>query len=89
MKLTQHDISGMDNKMCEKISSNKREENEENDSEDELEEKSGQAYNPNWTLRKCVSKILDRISIVFPKLTVDYSKLILENDLQCQDWIKK
>lgn len=85
--MTQHDICGMDNKMRENKS--KTNEDYEDESDEELNEKSGQSYNPNWTLRKCSSKVIERISILSPKLTIDLSKQILESDLQCQDWIKK
>ena len=46
-------------------------------------------YNPYWTLRKCSSKLLDKISCLFSKQTVSILKPFLENDLQCDDWIKK
>lgn len=92
MQITNNDICGMDSKM--KVNKCNTEdiqdkETEESDLEDEIEDKKGQSYNPNWTLRKCASKLYDRISVLFPKLTIDYSKSILENDLQCQEWIKK
>lgn len=81
----------MDSKMKEnKINTDdESEKDEETDIEEEIEEKKGQSYNPNWTLRKCASKLYDRISVLFPKLSIDYSKPILENDLQSQEWIKK
>jgi hypothetical protein len=46
-------------------------------------------YNNYWTLRKCSSKLLDKISCKYPKLTLSVLKPFLENDLQCEDWIKK
>ncbi len=46
-------------------------------------------YNPYWTLRKCSSKLLDKISCIYSKLTLNIIKPFLENDLQCEDWIKK
>lgn len=46
-------------------------------------------YNPYWTLRKCSSKLLDKISCIYSKQTVSILKPFLENDLQCDDWIKK
>lgn len=46
-------------------------------------------YNDHWTLRKCSSKLLDKISCKYPKLTLFILKPFLENDLQCDDWIKK
>lgn len=46
-------------------------------------------YNNFWTLRKCSSKLLDKISCKYPKSTLFIIKPFLENDLQCEDWIKK
>lgn len=46
-------------------------------------------YNPYWTLRKCSSKLLDKISSIYPKTTLTVLKPFLEVDLQCSDWIKK
>lgn len=46
-------------------------------------------YNNYWTLRKCSSKLLDKISCKYPKLTLSILKPFLENDMQCEDWIKK
>jgi len=46
-------------------------------------------YNPYWTLRKCSSKLLDKISCIYSKLILTILKPFLENDLQCEDWIKK
>ena len=46
-------------------------------------------YNPDWTLRKCSSKLIDKISCIYSMQTLNYLKPFLENDLQCNDWIKK
>ena len=46
-------------------------------------------YNNYWTLRKCSSKLLDKISCKYPKQTLLVLKPFIENDLQCEDWIKK
>lgn len=92
MQITSNDICGMDSKMKENKCSkddNLDKEEEETDIEDEIEDKKGQSYNPNWTLRKCASKLYDRISVLFPKLCSDYSKPILEVELQSQEWIVK
>lgn len=85
MKLTPQDICGMDNKMKE----NRHSISEDNDSDDDLDDGNNQGYNPNWTLRKCVSKILDRFSNLFPKLTIEGIKCFLETDMQSQDWLIK
>jgi hypothetical protein len=92
MQITNNDLCGMDSKM--KVNKFNKDDNhnkeaEEADLDDEIEDKKGQIYNPNWTLRKCASKLYDRISVLFPKMTIDHSKPILENDLQSQEWIKK
>lgn len=46
-------------------------------------------YNPYWTLRKCSSKLVDKISCIYSKQTLYILKAFLESDLQCNDWIKK
>ena len=46
-------------------------------------------YNPYWTLRKCSSKLLEKISSRYPIRSFTILKPFLENDLQCSDWIKR
>jgi len=46
-------------------------------------------YNNYWTLRKCSSKLLDKLSFIYPRQILSILKPILENDLQCNNWIKK
>ena len=46
-------------------------------------------YNSYWTLRKCSSKLLDKISCIYSKDTFTILKPFLEVDLQCSDWIKR
>lgn len=89
MKLTPQDICGMDNKMKENRRSKSVDGKNCHDSDDDLDEGDNQGYNPNWTLRKCVSKILDRFSNIFPKLTIEGIKCFLETDIQSQDWLIK
>ncbi len=91
MQITNNDICGMDSKMKENkfIKEDNVGKEEETDIEEEIEVIKGQSYNPNWTLRKCASKLYDRISVLFSKLSIEYSKPILENDIQSQEWIKK
>jgi transportin-1 len=48
-----------------------------------------EGYNPNFTLRKCCSKILDRLSHMYPAKLYEIIKPILENDIQSQDWLIK
>ncbi len=87
MQITNNDICGMDNKT--KINKANKNTIDDVDDEEVNEEINGEYYNPNWTLRKCASKLFDRISILFPKLSISYSKPILEIEIQSQDWIKK
>jgi transportin-1 len=46
-------------------------------------------YNPNWTLRKCSSKILDRLSNLFPLQVINTLIPFLENDLKSKEWAIK
>lgn len=46
-------------------------------------------YNSQWNLRKCASKLLDKISCIYSNLTFSILKPFLEVDLQCQDWLKR
>ena len=89
MRLDETDISAMDNKTKEDKSSR-----ESKDLDDDTEENLGcnlvgQTYNPNWTLRKCSAKILDRFSVLWAKWTIDNSKSFLELELNNEDWINK
>jgi transportin-1 len=46
-------------------------------------------YNPNWTLRKCCSKVLDKLSTIFPEIVIDVLQPYLENSMQSPEWIIK
>ena len=46
-------------------------------------------YNSYWTLRKCSSNLLDKISCLYSLTTFFILKPFLEVDLQSSDWIKK
>jgi len=89
MKLTLNDISGLDNKSF--SANNTRLENSVNENnEDDLEEDENvEGYNPNWTLRKCCSKLIDRLSNNWPEPILEIIKPVLENDIQHQDWLIK
>lgn len=90
MQITNNDVFEIDNKMKENYSNiYKFGECEEYNFCDKFENPKGQYYNPNLTLRKCASRLLDRISVLYPKLACDFAKPILEIELQCEDWIKK
>ena len=90
MKISQNDTHKITdkNKILPKNSKLKNDENleKENDDLDYLEYF---VYNPDWTLRKCSSKLIDKISCIYSMQTLNYLKPFLENDLQCNDWIKK
>jgi hypothetical protein len=64
------------------------EKNIEEDDDINLDEEM-EGYNPNWTLRKCCSKIIDKISHLFSAKLFDIIKPILENDMQHSEWIVK
>ncbi len=91
MKLTENDISGMDNKYKENTVKKSDDENEKNVNENEEEElgEELEGYNPNWTLRKCCSKILDQLGILFSQKLYEIVKPVLENDMQHSDWLIK
>jgi hypothetical protein len=84
MNLTANDLYGMDNKSKEYYST---------DEDDEMEEKpcvhnisSIEGYNPNFTLRKCCSKLLDKLANLFPDQLFEAIKLLLEENLQQSEW---
>ena len=89
MKLTLNDISGLDNKSF--SANNTRSEHSVNENnEDDLDEDENVAgYNPNWTLRKCCSKLIDKLSNIYPEHVLEIIKPVLENDIQHQDWLIK
>ena len=76
MNLSNNDICGLENKFKEI----KDEENEETEIE------KGDAYNPNWSLRKCCSKFLDKLSYIYPSLILEILKPYLEENMQNKDW---
>ena len=93
MKLTPHDICDAGNKQ-------KQEQNEQNremnltdglkdETEDLKEEQDLEGYNPNWTLRKCSSKVLDQLSIMYPEQVYEILKNYLEVEMQHEDWLIK
>jgi hypothetical protein len=78
MILTNNDISGLDNK----IRSNKEDEDDSGVNETDI-------YNPNWSLRKCCSKFLDKLSFIFPQQVLEVVKPHLEENLQNENWLIK
>jgi len=87
MQFTNQDFCGMDNKMKENNSNNVDDE-EETELDDNHNNKD-QSYNPNWTLRKCSSKLFDCMSVLYPEIIIQQVKPIFEIDLQSQLWYVK
>jgi len=92
-KLTPIDVSGLDveNKTFNGTTPVKKNShlNMDGDSfEDEFDENGGDSekYNPNWTLRKCCGKIIDKLSNIFPEDVIDILKPHLGSDMQHSDW---
>jgi hypothetical protein len=80
MSLSSNDLCGSDNKT-------KHDNKEQRDSEDsapDLDE--SEIYNPNWTLRKCCSKFIDKLSFTFPKQVLNIVKPYLEENMQNQNF---
>jgi hypothetical protein len=79
MTLASNDLCGFDNKT--KHEDNK-EERDGDDNSPDLDK--SEIYNPNWTLRKCCSKFLDKLSFLFPKQVLNTVKPYLEENMQNQ-----
>lgn len=54
-----------------------------------INETNYRGYKANMTLRKCSARIIDKLSIIFPKAVYEALKIILEEDLKNTDWIIK
>jgi hypothetical protein len=89
MRMDESDISEMENKTKEDKCARDSEDLDNDIDEDLGCSLAGQNYNPNWTLRKCSAKILDRFSNWWPKWTIENTKSFLEIELQNEDWINK
>ncbi len=77
MNLTNNDL----------YSDNKQKDNNERECQDEsIDIQESNNYNPNWSLRKCCSKFIDRLSYVFPGQVLEIVKPYLEDNMQNQDW---
>ena len=88
MILNESDIFAVDNKSFEQKCT-KNSEDIDKDFEEEKTFVENDMDNPNWTLRKCSAKILDRFSNFWPKWTIDNTKSFLEIELQSADWKNK
>jgi transportin-1 len=84
MRLTNFDISDVDNRNSEKKDNKDEEDENEKDLEEEWE-----GYNPNFTLRKCCSKLMENLSNLFPHHLFEIIRPVLENEMQHSDWIIK
>jgi transportin-1 len=74
----------------EPLNSQNLEKSETTQEEEDIDiDEDSEGYNPNFTLRKCCSKILDRLSHIYSAKLYDIIKPILENDMQSQDWLVK
>ncbi len=66
---------------------------DDDDGDDEIllddNDEKAESYNPSLTLRKCCSKILDKLSIEFPQIIFEVLKPYLENDMQSDEWLTK
>ena len=61
----------------------------ENEEKEHFDEEGSDYYNPNFTLRKCCSKIIDRLSHLIPKKTFEILLPHLEVGIQSNDWLIK
>ena len=87
MQLSITDLYSIENRNHEEKSNNLMDQIEDTlqkDGEIEIE-----GYNPNWTLRKCCSKLLDNLSNLYPNNVYDVIKTLLESDIQNNDWLIK
>ena len=88
MRLTQNDLCGIDSSYR-TSDRHKRSTDEDEEEEEEKTSDGSDYYNPNFTLRKCASKIVDTLSNIFPKEVYDSIKLHLDSGMQNQDWLIK
>ncbi len=89
MQITNYDICGMDNKMKDNNNHKQNDSIDEVEFDEDGERKKDESYNPNWTLRKCASKLLDKLSLLFPSIVFQHTMPILECELQSKEWIKQ
>lgn len=89
MRLSPHDICGIGNKQKSEMISEKNNSLDKMLEEDLTNSEELEGYNPNWTLRKCCSKVLDQLSNVFSDKVYEILKNYLENEMQNEDWVIK
>jgi transportin-1 len=81
MNLAPNDINGMDNK-----SKTESHHDEDQDESTQCDTSVIEGYNPNWTLRQCCAKFLDKISALFPEPVLDVIKPYLQDNMQNSEW---
>jgi len=84
------DIENKEYSIREKLSIEETDDMDKFDNDvEEIDEEAAESNNPNWTLRKCCSKLLDKLSSEFPHIVFDVLRPFLETDIQHKDWIIK
>lgn len=89
MKLGPNDINDLENKTKSEDKSDKLMSTEKDESGYEESPENKNNYNPNWTLRKSCSKLLDKLSSIYGQQMFEIIKPLLENDMQHTDWTTK
>ena len=89
MKLTQNDLCGIDSSCKNNNRFNRATKDDEQEQDEETNNEGSDYYNPNFTLRKCASKIIDNLSNLFPNELYENIKQLLDSGLQNPDWFTK
>lgn len=85
LKLTANDLCCIES--GENVMKKEEEKVSDEEEQEELEENDG--YNVNWTLRKCSSKLIDKMSHIFKKEILNIIKSPLEEGIQSKNWLVK
>jgi len=80
--LTNNDLCSIE--LGENIS--KKDEKQENDEDDDTTADDNEGYNVNWTLRKCGSKLLDKLSYAYKDSLINILRKGLEEGMQSKNW---
>lgn len=89
MRLSPHDICGIGNKQKSETTNEKNNNLNKMLEDDFTNNEELEGYNPNWTLRKCCSKVLDQLSNIFPDKVYEILKNYLEAEMQNENWLIK
>ena len=81
IKLSNNDLCSIE------CGENKTQKEDSNIDDDFVIETDG--YNVNWTLRKCGSKFLDKLSFIYKDELINILKNYLEEGIQSKDWRTK